>query len=157
MEINIRQLEQRDLAAAINIHLDPNTNRFNPNPPSRLAIEEMFHTWLNTQLTGQQVYRVITVNDAVAGFGGAMQRNDGLISSCYYNLYFRVASDFHRLGLGYKLGLHGLQCAARDKQPAVALVRANNEPSIKLIDKMGLEMVKIIPQPHTVNQLLFVK
>ena len=156
-QICIRQIEHRDLESTIQIHIDPKTNAFNPHPPTRRSMESTFNDWLRMQLEGIQTYSVIEVDGKVAGFGGVIQKDDGLIDSSYYNLYFRVSSNFQRCGLGYRLGKYGLLCAERDAQPVVALVRDNNEPSIKLINKIGLEDFKTIPKSNEANQLLFVK
>lgn len=75
----------------------------------------------------------------VAGFGGAVAKTNDLGFETYFNIYFRLAVQYHGYGLGRLLGQEGLNAASKAGVTALAITRINNQPSIKLIEKLGMQ------------------
>lgn len=139
MKLLIRELRPTDLAAAVEIHTDPQTNIYNPCPPGKNEVEDFFMYWLHLTHAGKQAYRVAELDGKVAGFGGAVAKTNDLGFETYFNIYFRLAVQYHGYGLGRLLGQEGLNAASKAGVTALAITRINNQPSIKLIEKLGMQ------------------
>jgi RimJ/RimL family protein N-acetyltransferase len=151
----IRKLRPSDLAVAVEIHTDPQTNTYNPFPPGKAEVEEFFAHWLQLTRSGEQAYKVVEIDGKVAGFGGAVARYDDLCSENYFNIYFRLGVKYQGMGLGILLGKEGLRAASMAGMAAMAVTRLNNYPSIRLISRLGMQPHMCRVSDHGAPQLVY--
>lgn len=131
-----------DYAAACTLHCDPQTHRFNPNgPDSRAGIHGKLQEWIEHWHRHGFGYWAVCERAQparVLGFGGIMHRPFGARSGL--NLYFRFAVDAWGRGYANEMGRAALQLAFEElHQPQViGLVRADNLPSRRALERLGL-------------------
>jgi [ribosomal protein S5]-alanine N-acetyltransferase len=147
-----------DLNAAIAIHSDPQTNRFNrsPFPPER--VRELLNNWLaDWHGTGIGYWAVCTHADehAVIGFGGIRHKQMDDVASL--NLYFRFAPAAWSQGFASETARAALAAAFNTlRAPHVrAMVRPANTPSIKTLERVGLRMLRKLNHHEDGEHLLY--
>jgi RimJ/RimL family protein N-acetyltransferase len=131
-----------DARAHFRIHGDPATNIHNPAGPVRdedesaRILEEWMAHWDRTGF-GYWAVALREKPSAVIGFGGINQKV--LAERMRLNLYFRFSPSAWGRGLATELGRAALSTAGADE--VFALVRPENAPSIRVIQKLGMNLV----------------
>ena len=150
-----------DLPSHFRIHGDPATNLHNPSGPVATENEsaDILREWIDDwDRTGLGYWAVALRDDpsAVIGFGGIRQKL--IEGETRLNLGFRFAPSAWGRGLATELGRAVLGSAEGrpDGGTVFAVVRPDNAPSIKVIQKIGMELVgEVDDVPRAPPSLLF--
>ncbi len=141
-QLVLQALSLDHLDAAIAIHCDPETNRFNPfGTPKAETVENNIRTWIaNWETKGFGYWAVSLIEDPeqIIGFGGISHRQIGHYEGL--NLYFRLAQHAWGKGLGSAIANAGLKSAfiELERDAVFGLVRPDNTPSRRTLEKAGL-------------------
>jgi ribosomal-protein-alanine N-acetyltransferase len=133
------------LDAAIAIHCDPETNRFNPfGTPTPATVENNLRTWIAHWEKNGFGYWAVSLTEnpkQILGFGGITKTLVGVRDGL--NLYFRLAPNAWGKGLGSAIANAGLHSAFIDLQAGevLGLVRPNNLPSRRTLEKAGMRQI----------------
>ncbi|MGQ5523736.1 GNAT family N-acetyltransferase [Chitinimonas sp. PSY-7] len=142
----LRKPKESDLAAVFEIYGNPATHRYNPAGPltTHEAAGHMLWRWqLHWAQHGFGMWVVSRRDDpeTVLGFGGLSWRTYG--DEERLNLGFRLRPDAWGQGIALELGRAALDLAFQqlDEAAVYGLVRPENEPSRKVLAKLGLHEV----------------
>ncbi|MEW6704966.1 MAG: GNAT family N-acetyltransferase [Pseudomonadota bacterium] len=143
----LRPPTREDLQAVFEIHSDPRTNRFNPSGPmaSMAAAQELLDRigahWSQHGF-GYWLVALPEAPQRVLGIGGLIEKQvpgyRGL------NLYYRFRPEAWGRGLATAVGRRAIGFAdvvLGRRQDVFARVRPDNEPSIRVLERLGLEHV----------------
>jgi ribosomal-protein-alanine N-acetyltransferase len=140
----LRQPSASDADAVFEIHGDPRANVHNPAGPDRTPRESAskLRRWLDHWKDHGFGYWAAEERcrpGDVIGFGGLRLRE--IEGRTRPNLYFRLAPSAWGRGLGTELGRAALEVAfgALGFEEVVATVRPDNAPSIRVLERLGLE------------------
>lgn len=145
----LRRPREEDLDAAIAIHGDPATNRFNPLGP---ATPDMIRTALKAWDThwhqhgfGYWSVSTLAEPDRIIGFGGIMLKT--VVDEEALNLYFRFTPRAWGQGYATELGEAAIHSAFNllgfDEVRATVLER--NLPSRAAVGRLGLVQTRAVP------------
>ncbi|SEM87763.1 GNAT family N-acetyltransferase [Streptacidiphilus jiangxiensis] len=145
--LQLLRLEHQDLDAVAAIHGDPETNRYNPDGAASFeTCERWLGTWTGDwEREGFGYFGVVTAEApdhviGVAGLKAATIRMPGEASFRALNLYYRFRPT--AWGRGYAAEAAGAALdhvrALRPDLPVCALIRADNAPSRRLAERLGL-------------------
>jgi RimJ/RimL family protein N-acetyltransferase len=140
----LRAVTHDDLDAALRIHCDPETNRYNPAPFSTQKVHELIETWCNDwrdRGIGYWTVRTLDEEHHVIGFTGI--RHKQMHDQPGLNLYFRYGPEAWGKGYAVEGGRVTLDVAfGALRAPSVrAVARRTNLPSIKTIERLGLHFL----------------
>ncbi|MBI9050095.1 MAG: GNAT family N-acetyltransferase [Anaerolineaceae bacterium] len=148
------------LPAVVAVHIDPETNRFNPSgPPTAEVCKTLFSTWLaHWHDHGFGYWSVATLQqpDLIIGFGGIVLKK--IAASEVLNLYFRFSPAAWGKGYATELGQAAIHSAFHvlDFAEVHALVRPDNLPSCAVLKRLGLQQIgEIDDVPGQPPSLLF--
>lgn len=157
----LRPVHRDDVEALWVIHGDPETNRYNPAGPlpSRNAAEELLRQWASHWAAHDFGYWAVATRDqpaAVIGFGGIRLRD--LRGAQRLNLFYRLASATWGKGYATELGRAALTLGFdRLGHDAVfATVRADNRPSIAVLERLGFHRDGELPDDRGLPQDVYV-
>ena len=131
------------------IHSDPGTNLYNPDPPvpNLEASKRILRQWKSDWSQRGFGYFAVALRshpDTIIGYGGLSIRAIAAIERL--NLYFRFAPKAWGQGFATELGRFALEqgAALSEFGKVFALVRPDNGPSIKVIERLGLQQVDLV-------------
>jgi RimJ/RimL family protein N-acetyltransferase len=142
----LRRPRESDLDAVFAIHSDPETNRFNPAGP--MATRKQAEASLQGFLThwreegfGYWAVEGLAEPGYVIGFGGMVRKT--LPDRQTLNLYFRFRPQAWGKGYASELTAAALDLAfgSLGESEVVGIVRPNNAPSIRALERGGLSFV----------------
>lgn len=139
----LRAPRASDTAAAIEVHCDPETNRFRPGGvPTQAEVEAYIPAWLaHWHEHGFGYWAVERGDGRVVGFGGIALRDVGRHFGL--NLYFRLRPEAWGQGLSTLLGRAALREAfeVREFERVLGLVRPANLPSRRALERLGMTQI----------------
>ncbi|HEX3761532.1 MAG TPA: GNAT family N-acetyltransferase [Kofleriaceae bacterium] len=157
----LRPVHGNDLEALWAIHGDPATNRYNPAGPlpSRNAAEDLLRQWASHWAAHDFGYWAVATRDepgAVIGFGGVRLRD--LRGAQCLNLFYRLTPTTWGKGYATELGRAAVALAFdRLGHDAVfATVRADNRPSIAVLERLGFQHDGELPDDRGMPQAVYV-
>ncbi|MET1076490.1 MAG: GNAT family N-acetyltransferase [Pseudomonas sp.] len=133
------------LAISQALHGDPATHAFNPiGPATPGAAAHQFDTWqAHWHQHGFGYWALSRLDDPerVLGFGGIMHKTVG--NRPGLNLYYRLTSDAWGQGYASEMAWMALRVAFEllDEPEVLGLVRPENVPSRRLLERLGLGIV----------------
>jgi RimJ/RimL family protein N-acetyltransferase len=151
----LRRPRESDLDTLFAIHGDPETNRFNPAGPmkTRGEAEASLHSVLtHWERHGFGYWAVENLPEPghVIGFGGIIRK--ALQDRQTLNLYFRFRPQAWGNGYASELTSAALDLAfgPLGESEVVGIVRRNNTPSIRALERAGLSRIGEIDDlaPH---------
>jgi ribosomal-protein-alanine N-acetyltransferase len=140
--LRLRRPTLADLDAIHTVHAALETNQFNPAGPmvSRAAAEVTLATWsAHWDAHGFGYWAAIPLQkNEIAGFGGIVRRD--LAGRQTLNLYFRFAAAAWGKGYASELADAALRLAFEGlgADEVVGVTRENNEPSIRVLSRLGM-------------------
>ncbi len=146
----LRALRESDLEAVYALHGDPETSRFNPSGPLRSldAARELLTLWLGDWSRNGVGYWAVERRDApglVVGFGGV--RHKELEGRTVLNLAYRFSPS--TWGSGYATEMARVALALARQQlpdvPLVAIIHPENAASIRVAERLGMRLERMIP------------
>jgi ribosomal-protein-alanine N-acetyltransferase len=144
--------DEQHLEAIYQIHADPRTNEFNPSGPIREygEAEEMLISWqAHWQEYGWGYWAVATREqpETVIGIAGVMHKQQA--GEQWNNLYFRFAPSAWGKGYAQEVAQAAfvLLFDELDEPEIDAFVRPNNQPSVKALERLGLQRIAEIVEP----------
>jgi RimJ/RimL family protein N-acetyltransferase len=151
--LHLLRPEQQDLDAVVAIHGDPETNRYNPDGAASFeTCERWLGIWRGDwKQEGFGYFAVVTAAapDHVIGVAGlkvATIRMPEESSFRALNLYYRFRPT--AWGLGYAVEAAGAALdharPLRPDLPVCALIRADNAPSRRLAERLGLRECGVV-------------
>lgn len=141
----LRAPRREDVSTVLKIHGDPETNRYNPHGPMKSMEEalERMDTWIQSWANdGFGYWSVCSSNGSVIGFGGISRIQWGGRDSL--NLYYRFAAISWGYGYATEVARTAVRLAENhlSEFPVIARINPVNTPSIKVAEKVGLELNK---------------
>jgi [ribosomal protein S5]-alanine N-acetyltransferase len=154
----LRAPQLSDAHAVFAIDGDPQTNRFNPTGPYRSLDQSVrrLQRWLDHWRTYGFGYWVITTRtrtETIIGMGGIMYRE--IAGAVRLNLYFRFRPAAWGQGYATEMGRAAIALgfSTLNQQQIFATVRPNNHPSIRTLERLGLQHVDDIVDEQGVSRL----
>ena len=145
----LRAIRDTDLEPIFTIHADPETNRYNPvGPmPSRDAARVRLDLWLGDWRQRGVGYWAVERLDApgtVIGFGGVRHRE--LEGQPVLNLAYRLAPEAWGSGYATEVARVALSLAREHvpEVPVVAIINEVNSPSIRVAERLGMRLDRVI-------------
>jgi RimJ/RimL family protein N-acetyltransferase len=141
----LRRPTAADLDAIYEVHAAPETNQFNPAGPMefRAAAEQTLEAWsAHWDAHGFGYWAASSRDQAekVLGFGGITRKDiDGRST---LNLYFRFEAQAWGRGFATELANAALWLAfdVLGESEVVGVARANNQPSIRVLTRLGMSL-----------------
>ncbi|WP_086819249.1 GNAT family N-acetyltransferase [Allokutzneria sp. NRRL B-24872] len=134
----LRRPTAEDLAAVVEIHADPETNRFNPlGPADEARATQDLKSWLAHWVEHGFGYCAITEHSGhVIGFGGL--RTHVFDGEPVLNLYYRFRPSAWGKGFAPEMA-RAVVDWARDHRPEPVLIftKFDNAPAIRVAEKIG--------------------
>lgn len=146
----LRALRESDLEAIFALHADPETNRFIPSGrlPSRDAARELLALWLDGWSRYGVGYWAVErreVPGVLVGIGGV--RHKELEGQMVLNLAYRFTPS--AWGMGYATEVSRVALALARKHlpdiPVVAIINPQNAPSLRVAERLGMRLDRVIP------------
>lgn len=141
----LRRPRAADLDAVFAIHGDPETNRFNPAGPMQTPAQAdtVLSGWRahwDAQGFGYWAISAIDAPNHLIGFGGIIRK--ALDGRATLNLYFRFRPEAWSKGYASELASAALKLAFETlgEKEVVGIVRRDNAPSIKALQRAGLKL-----------------
>ena len=141
----LRKPNENDTESVFEIHGDPETNKFNPAGPdnsietSNKRLQKWIAHWENY---GFGYWAVLKIDEPekVIGFGGIMFKE--IEGRKLLNLYFRFKPNFWGKGYANEMANKAIETGFQilNQNKIVATVRSNNLPSIKALEKLGMQL-----------------
>jgi RimJ/RimL family protein N-acetyltransferase len=146
----LRAFRESDLDAVFALHNDPLASRFDPSGPlrSRDAARELLALWLADWSQRGIGYWAVERREApgvVVGTGGL--RHKEVEGRPVLNLAYRLTPSTWGSGYATEVARAALK-VAREHLPAVpvvAIIHPDNTPSIRVAERLGLRLERIIP------------
>ena len=140
--LRLRRVVAGDLASALAIMGDPETNRHNPDgtpTPERTA--ERLVSWLEHWSRDGIGYWAVELRGEVVGFGGL--RTHDLDGEPTLNLFYRFTPAHWGLGYAPEMARAAVAWAEefRPDLPVVILTDLDNKPSQRVAEKLGFVRV----------------
>jgi RimJ/RimL family protein N-acetyltransferase len=146
----LRAFHESDLDAVFELHGDPETSRYNPSGPlrSRDAARELLGVWLSDWSQRGIGYWAVERRDApgvVVGIGGV--RHKELEGRRVLNLAYRFSPRTWGSGYATEVARAALTLAREHVPdvPVVAIIHPENAPSIRVAERLGMRLERIIP------------
>jgi RimJ/RimL family protein N-acetyltransferase len=141
----LRRPRAGDIDAVFAIHGDPETNRFNPAGPMQTLdqADTVLSGWRahwDAQGFGYWAISAIDAPNHLIGFGGIVRK--ALDGRATLNLYFRFRPEAWSKGYASELASAALKLAFETlgEKEVVGIVRRDNAPSIKALQRTGLKL-----------------
>ncbi|GAB2778551.1 GNAT family N-acetyltransferase [Amycolatopsis magusensis] len=135
----LRPLRLDDREAVVRIQSDPETNRFNPDPPDVRQAGKQFEYWLSHwEEHGYGYFAVVeAATGEVAGVGGVQSKE--MHDEQLVNLYYRFRPQSWGKGYATEMARAAVEWAERalPDRPVVISVALVNEPSRRVAEKLG--------------------
>ncbi len=142
----LRQPTKDDLAAAFEIHGDPDTNLFNPAGPHRdpSVSEAQLTAWIEHWAEHGFGYWAVEESGVVIGFSGIQHKD--VEGERVLNLYYRYRPSVWGRGLAREVVREALVFAAEQLPdlPVVAIIRPVNVPSLRVAERSGFVRARTI-------------
>ncbi len=146
----LRPFRESDLDAVFALHSDPEASRFNPSGPlrSREAARELLGLWLedwSQQGIGYWAVERREEPGVVIGTGGV--RYKALEGRTVLNLAYRLSPRMWGAGYATEVARFALTVAREvfPDVPLVAIIHPENTSSIRVAERLGLRLERIIP------------
>jgi len=135
----LRPLHEADRQAMVDIHTDPRTNRFNPDPPDVPRASAMFSEWLVHWAEHGFGYPAVTERGGTEVIGRCGGRRRDFHGEKVLNLGYRVRPAAGGKGYAVEAGLAILEWGARElpSVPVLASVSTANKPSLRVAERLG--------------------
>jgi RimJ/RimL family protein N-acetyltransferase len=148
-----------DDEASFLIHGDPRAAQYRTGGPdpsldvSRARLATWIAHW-DEHGFGPWLVALVEHEGDVAGFGGLRWRGADEIPGL--NLYFRIRPELWGRGLGAELARASVRVAFDDgiAPEVTAIVRPNNAPSIRVVEQIGMRLVREVAF-HSERALLY--
>lgn len=141
--LSLRMPEKKDLQSLFEIHGDPNTNQYNPSGPQKSITDtqKMLQRWLDHWQEHKFGYWAIALKEDppnIIGCGGLMYKE--MARRQRANLYFRFRPSAWGHGYASEMAKEACRFAFEelDLQQVTALVRLDNLPSIRLLERLKM-------------------
>lgn len=135
----VRTLREEDRQAMVDIHTDPRTSVFDPDPTDAAQANELVTTWLAHWAEHGFGYGAVTKRDApeVIGLTGVRLRD--FHGEKVLNLGYRFRPEVWGKGCAAEAARGVLDWCARELPlvPVVATVNMANGPSIRVAERIG--------------------
>lgn len=146
----LRALRESDLEAVYALHGDPETSRFNPSGPLRSldAARELLTLWLGDWARNGVGYWAVERREApglVVGVGGVRRKE--LEGQTVLNLAYRFTPSTWGSGYATEMARVALAMARQHIPdiPLVAIIHPENAPSIRVAERLGMRLDRIVP------------
>lgn len=135
----LRPLREQDRQAMVDIHADPRTNRFNPDPPSVATFLDTFTAWLAHWAEHGFGYLAVTEPDGGEVLGLAGVRLREFHGERVLNLAYRFRPSAWGQGYAVEAAAAVMDwCTANLPGTAVlASVNVANKRSLRVVEKLG--------------------
>lgn len=137
--LHLRPLHEADRQAMVDIHTDPRTNRFNPDPPGVARASEMFTAWLAHWAERGFGYLAVTEPGGKEVIGVCGVRLREFHGEKVLNLGYRFRPSAWGKGYAVEAGTAVLEWCAREQAslPVLASVNVDNKPSLRVAERLG--------------------
>ncbi|QFU86525.1 GNAT family N-acetyltransferase [Amycolatopsis sp. YIM 10] len=137
----LRPLRQDDRAAVVRIQSDPETNRYNADPPDADQAGKQFEYWLSHWAEhGYGYFAVVeAATGEVVGVGGVQSKE--MHDEKLLNLYYRFRASSWGKGYATEMAEAAVEWAEREvpERPVVISVALINKPSRRVAEKLGFK------------------
>ncbi|ATY14376.1 N-acetyltransferase [Amycolatopsis sp. AA4] len=143
--LGLRRFVETDRQAVVDIHRDPETNRYNPHPPDTATTLVMFDSWLEHWATFGYGYLAVrergrpaaTDGSDVIGMTGV--RNREFRGEKVLNLAYRFRPSAWGKGYAAEAARAAVEWAEREMSavPVLISVSVTNTPSLRVVEKLG--------------------
>jgi len=136
----LRPLREDDRQAMVDIHTDPRTNRFHPDPPDVAKASEQVTVWLAHWAEHGFGYRAVTELGGTQVIGLTGVRIREFHGEKVLNLGYRFRPEAWGKGYAVEAGRAVLDWCARElpSTPVLASVSVDNKPSLRVAERLGL-------------------
>lgn len=143
----LRPLREEDRQAMVDIHTDPRTNRFHPNPPDVAAASEMISAWLAHWTEHGFGYRAVTELGGTEVLGVTGVRSREFHGEKVLNLGYRYRPEAWGKGYAVEAAQGVLDWCAREQPSMTVLVSmaVANKPSIRVAERLGFTEYTVEP------------
>ncbi len=144
----LRRIRESDLEALFALHSDPETNRYSPSPMRTLDdARERLALWLADWANHGVGYWLVERLDApgvVVGLGGVRPKD--FEGRKVLNLAYRFSPQ--TWGSGYATEVSRVALAMARKHlpdiPVVAIISQKNTPSLRVAERLGMRLERVI-------------
>jgi RimJ/RimL family protein N-acetyltransferase len=135
----LRPLHEADRQAMVDIHTDPRTNRFHPDPPDVPRASESFTSWLEHWAEHGFGYLAVTEPGGAEVLGMCGVRLREFHGEKVLNLGYRFRPSAWGKGYAVEAGRAVLGWRAREQPslPVLASVSVANKPSLRVAERLG--------------------
>jgi RimJ/RimL family protein N-acetyltransferase len=145
----LRPFRESEVEVIFALHGDPETNRFNPNGPMRTLDDarERLALWLgdwSQKGVGYWAVERLEAPGVVVGVGGV--RHKELQGQTVLNLAYRFAPEAWGSGFATEVSRVTLEQAREHipDVPVVAIINQVNAPSIRVAERLGMRLDRVI-------------
>ena len=123
----------------VDIHTDPRTNRFNPDPPDVAQASETVTTWLAHWTEHGYGYRAVTELGGAEVIGVTGVRPREFHGEKVLNLGYRYRPEAWGKGYAVEAAQGVLDFYARElpSMPVLVSMAVDNKPSIRVAERLG--------------------
>jgi RimJ/RimL family protein N-acetyltransferase len=135
----LRPLHEADRQAMVDIHTDPRTNRFHPDPPDVPRASAMFSEWLAHWAEHGFGYPAVLERGGTEVIGMCGVRLREFHGGKVLNLGYRFRPSAWGKGYAVEAGEAVLEWCARElpSVPVLASVSIANKPSLRVAERLG--------------------
>jgi RimJ/RimL family protein N-acetyltransferase len=135
----LRPPHEADRQAMVDIHTDPRTNRFHPDPPDVSRASELFTSWLAHWAEHGFGYFTVTEAGGTEVIGVCGVRTREFHGEKVLNLGYRFRPSAWGKGYAVEAGRAVLEWCAREQAslPVLASVSVANKPSLRVAERLG--------------------
>jgi RimJ/RimL family protein N-acetyltransferase len=145
----LRPFRESDLDVILTLHADPATNRYNPNGSMRTLDDarERLALWLSDYSQKGVGYWAVARREApgiIVGVGGV--RHKELEGQHVLNLAYRFSPEAWGSGYATEVSRVALELARKHipDVPVAAIINEVNTPSIRVAERLGLRLDRVI-------------
>lgn len=137
--LRLRPLTEADRQAMVDIHTDPRTNRFNPDPPDVPRASKLFSAWLAHWAEHGFGYLAVGERGGTEVLGVCGVRMREFHGEKVLNLGYRFRPSAWGKGYAAEAGRAVLEWRACELPgvPVLASVNVANKPSLRVAERLG--------------------
>ncbi|MFE0024292.1 GNAT family N-acetyltransferase [Amycolatopsis sp. NPDC059021] len=135
----LRPLREEDRQAMVDIHTDPRTNRFNPDPPDVATFSETYTAWLAHWAEHGFGYLAVTEAGGMEVLGVTGVRLREFCGERVLNLAYRYRPSAWGKGYAVEAAAAVVDWCARELPgiPVLASIAVTNKPSLRVAERLG--------------------